>query len=92
MRQLGLDAMYLEIVEDDHQEFEEIVREALAICRYDAFITTGAVSIGKFDFVEEGLLNLDATICAFYTPKWKKLLYIHSSTSRTRHRLLLAWF
>jgi molybdopterin molybdotransferase len=62
LRQLGLDATYLGIVEDDYREFEEIVREALATSLYDAFITTGAVSVGKFDFVEEGLLNLNATI------------------------------
>ncbi|KAL2044480.1 hypothetical protein N7G274_003185 [Stereocaulon virgatum] len=62
LRQLGFDATTLGIVEDDHREFEEIIRKALATGRHYAFITTGAVSVGKLDFVEEGLLNLDATI------------------------------
>ena len=57
-----MDATYLGIVGDDHREFEEIIREALAAGPYDAFIATGALSVWKFDSVEEGLLNLNARV------------------------------
>lgn len=60
--ELGTDAKYLGIMADDQQKFEDTVRRTLTTVSYDLFITTGAVSMGKFDFVRNGLTSLGADI------------------------------
>ncbi|KAL2058375.1 hypothetical protein ABVK25_001103 [Lepraria finkii] len=56
------------------------IREALAAGPHDAFITVGALSVGKCDFVEEGLLNLIARVV------------FHKVAIRPGHPVLLALF
>lgn len=61
--ELGVDARYCGIIRDDRVEFEEKIRSSLAEeGDFDAVITTGAVSMGKFDFVRAGLEELGAEV------------------------------
>lgn len=76
--ELGADVTYLGIMEDNQQEFEDTVRRTLATGSYDVFITTGAVSMGKFDFVRNGLTCLGADIL------------IHKVAIRPGHPVLFA--
>lgn len=62
LRELGVDATYYGIIKDDRQTFEDTIRSTLAKSPYDAIITTGAVSMGKFDFVRSGLTGLKADV------------------------------
>ncbi len=62
LRELGVDATYFGIIRDDRRTFEDTVRSTLAESEYDAVITTGAVSMGKFDFVRSGLAGLGADV------------------------------
>jgi molybdopterin biosynthesis enzyme len=67
LRELGVDATYFGIIRDDRRTFEDTVRSTLAESEYDAVITTGAVSMGKFDFVRSGLAGLGADV---RFPRW----------------------
>ena len=60
LRQLGIDAAYLGVVQDVQGRFEEVIEKALATGSYDAFNTTGAVSVRKFDFIRQGLTDFEA--------------------------------
>ena len=62
LSELGVDVTYFGIIRDDRREFEERIRSTLATDSWDAVITTGAVSMGKFDFVHGGLEGLGADI------------------------------
>lgn len=62
LTELGVDVKYFGIIRDDVEEFYTAIRKTLAKISYDAIITTGAVSMGKFDFVPKGLEGLGANI------------------------------
>jgi len=62
LSELGVDVTYFGIIRDDRREFEERIRSTLNAESWDAVITTGAVSMGKFDFVHAGLEGLGADV------------------------------
>lgn len=76
--ELGADVTYLGIMEDDQQKFEDTVHHTLAKRSYDILITTGAVSMGKFDFVRNDLAHLGADVL------------FHKVAIRPRHPVLFA--
>lgn len=60
--EMGVEVSYFGIIRDDRREFEERIRATLKAEAWDAVITTGAVSMGKFDFVRAGLEGLGADV------------------------------
>lgn len=62
LSELGVDVTYLGIIRDDRREFEERIRSTLEADSWDAVITTGGVSMGKFDFVHAGLEGMGADV------------------------------
>lgn len=62
LKQLGVKANYLGIMEDDQEQLGRTIEHNLAMQSYDMFITTGAVSVGKFDFVRKALEDLRANV------------------------------
>ncbi|RYZ65147.1 MAG: molybdopterin molybdenumtransferase MoeA, partial [Proteobacteria bacterium] len=55
LRSRGVNATSLGRVGDDPEDFMQIVRSAKAEA-YDLILTTGAISVGKYDFVAKSLL------------------------------------
>lgn len=62
LRDMGADAEFLGILEDNIDAFATRLTTQLTGQNYDLMITTGAVSVGRFDFVREGLERVGATI------------------------------
>lgn len=58
---LGVDAHCFGIVSDDPERYQNTIEEALR-SGFDIIVSTGAVSMGKFDFVPEVLKTLKANI------------------------------
>jgi len=58
---LGVEVTALGAVPDDVPEFERTIQNAIAE-RYDLILTTGAVSMGKHDFVTDSVQRLGAQI------------------------------
>jgi len=44
------------------EEFDKLMRNQLAVEQYDVIVNTGTVSMGKFDFVREGIERLCANV------------------------------
>lgn len=61
LRQHGVDVSFLGIIADDPDEFQKVMSRVLRES-YDIVLTTGAVSMGRFDFVTEGIERLGAKI------------------------------
>ena len=62
LHMLGVDVTYLGIVRDDMEEFNKLMRGQLVSGQFDVIITTGAVSMGKYDFIREGIEGLGANV------------------------------
>jgi len=62
LSEMGVEVSYFGIIRDDRREFEERIRATLEADAWDAVVTTGAVSMGKFDFVRAGLEGLGADV------------------------------
>jgi molybdopterin biosynthesis enzyme len=58
LRSLGVEAQFWGVVGDDCSSFVERVSDNLRRENVDVIISTGAVSMGRFDFVEAGLDQL----------------------------------
>jgi len=56
LKKLGCNYSYYGIVRDDLKELKRRIREALEEC--DVLITTGGISVGKYDFVKDALEDL----------------------------------
>lgn len=50
-KQLGAEVHFLGLVEDDRHKFRALLEDALSKQRTRVIVSTGAVSVGKFDFV-----------------------------------------
>jgi molybdopterin molybdotransferase len=61
LRDLGADPHYYGILGDDCAEFTRVIREVLRD-EPDVILSTGAVSMGKYDFVLRGLNDLGAEV------------------------------
>ena len=61
LNKLGCDAVDLGTIDDDPEAFSQVVRRGLGD-GVDVFLGTGAVSMGKHDFVVEALRDLGARI------------------------------
>lgn len=59
---LCADIKYLAIVSDDMEELGMIMRDQLSFGQYGVIISTGVVSMEKFDFVREGIERLGAEV------------------------------
>lgn len=55
LAELGGDVTYLGILQDDQVLFKAKTRALLGSGTYDIFVSTGAVSIGNFDFEHNSL-------------------------------------
>lgn len=62
LRGLGVEVTNLGIVKDDAVEFETILAKRLAGNHYDVIVTTGAISMGKFDFIGNGIEEVGAKV------------------------------
>jgi molybdopterin molybdotransferase len=62
LRELGVEVTNLGIVKDDCAVFEDLLLSSLDKTPYDAIISTGAVSKGKFDFVRGGIESIGARV------------------------------
>lgn len=61
LAELGAEARFYGIVQDDVKSFVDVVDQAMAD-RPDVVISTGAVSMGKYDFVKPALEEMGAEI------------------------------
>lgn len=61
-RDMGAEAYFLGILDDDPQKVYHCIREATHSGRYDVIVTSGGVSKGKADYVPNVLLRLNADI------------------------------
>ncbi len=62
LQELGVDVTNLGIIKDDCAVFEDLLLSKLDEVPYDAIISTGAVSKGKFDFVRGGIESIGARV------------------------------
>ncbi len=79
LSQFGIKSDYLGIVRDDPTRYRKVLERALADGA-EIFISTGAVSLGKFDFVSEVLKDMGATT------------YFHKAAIRPGKPILFAEF
>ncbi|MBC7466977.1 MAG: molybdopterin molybdotransferase MoeA [Bdellovibrio sp.] len=61
LESLGIDITHLGTILDVPEEFHALMKKVI-IEDYDILLTTGAVSMGQFDFVAEGIKKLNAEI------------------------------
>ncbi|MEK6706727.1 MAG: molybdopterin molybdotransferase MoeA [Bdellovibrionota bacterium] len=61
LSEIGAEARYYGVVEDDPEQFKEIMFRMMDDGA-DIIITTGAVSMGDHDFVADSLRSIDATV------------------------------
>lgn len=61
LKSLGVDITHLGTILDVPEEFQTLMKKVLTE-DYDVILTTGAVSMGQFDFVTEGVQRLNAEI------------------------------
>lgn len=61
LKSLGIDITHLGTILDVPEEFQRLMKKVLTE-DYDILLTTGAVSMGQFDFVTEGVQRLNAEI------------------------------
>jgi molybdopterin molybdotransferase len=61
LRTLGAEVTHLGTILDDPEEFQKLMKRVLKE-NFDLILTTGAVSMGKFDFVTEGIDRLGADV------------------------------
>lgn len=59
LRSLGIATRNWGVIGDDASQFVDIVKSKLEDEDIDIIVTTGAVSCGRYDFVEEGLTKLE---------------------------------
>ncbi|KAF8857911.1 hypothetical protein BDZ45DRAFT_420272 [Acephala macrosclerotiorum] len=59
---LGVEVTNLGVVDDDPKAFDVAMTVAMECTEFDVIVTTGAVSMGKFDFVSQGLALMTAQI------------------------------
>lgn len=59
--QMGCEAEFAGIVPDEPKDFFDLI-EKIEVTRPDIIVTTGAVSMGKYDFVKSSLADLGAEI------------------------------
>ncbi|MCJ1247945.1 hypothetical protein MMC30_005160 [Trapelia coarctata] len=78
LQMVGVGVTYLGIVRDDGEEFDKLMQGQLDFGQYDVIITTGAVSMGKFDFVREAIERLGANV------------HFHKVAIRPGHPILFA--
>jgi molybdopterin molybdotransferase len=62
LSQLGMDVHLLGNVPDDPEQFSELIQSQIQPGNFDLIVSTGAVSMGKFDFVVEVLKKFEAEI------------------------------
>ena len=62
VRQMGVQVDFIGLVEDDIDKFRRLLEDALSKQRYHVVLTTGAVSVGKFDFVREAIEAMGAQV------------------------------
>lgn len=62
LRSCGVQVDDLGILQDNVEDLIRALRKRLLLGKYDLLITTGAVSVGKFDMVPEGLRRLGAEV------------------------------
>jgi molybdopterin molybdotransferase len=62
LREMGIEAKFVGVLEDDEQAIQEEIGDRLDQDQYDLIITTGAVSKGKFDFMLPALKALQAPV------------------------------
>jgi molybdenum cofactor synthesis domain-containing protein len=62
LQRLGVEVVYLGIAKDNIGDLVRIIRPVLQECETDIIISTGAVSCGKYDFVEDALKRLNGEI------------------------------
>ena len=60
-RNRGMDVILLDTILDDPDSFHDLMHSALKE-DFDVILTTGGVSVGKFDFVAEGIKRLGAEV------------------------------
>ena len=78
LRSRGADVKFLGVLKDVFAEVEANIRSALCSGNFDLLISTGAVSVGKFDFIPRVLIQLGADIM------------FHGVTIRPGHPVLFA--
>lgn len=78
LQELGVDVTNLGIVQDDCVELENLLTSKINEHQFDAIISTGAVSKGKFDFVRRAIESIGATVL------------FHGVAVRPGHPMLLA--
>ena len=61
LQALGVDLIFSETIPDDADQFRETVKNILSE-KVDCILTTGAVSMGQFDFVAEEIQKLQAKV------------------------------
>lgn len=62
LRSCGVEVDELGILQDSVEDLIRALKKRLLLGKYDLLITTGAVSVGKFDMVPEGLRRLGAVV------------------------------
>jgi len=80
LKNMGAEAVHLGTVGDEPEAFQALLKTALSSNRFDVLFTTGAVSVGKFDFVTSSVAQLGAEI------------YFHNTAIRPGKPLLFARF
>lgn len=58
----GVDVDFLDVLDDNADSMERSLRRHMSRKRYDAIISTGAVSTGRFDTIPDSLRRLDARV------------------------------
>ncbi len=86
LKNLGFDAKYFGIIADKQEDFHELM-DRIEGDNYDIVISTGAVSMGKKDFIKEALLKRQIEIL-FHKVKirpGKPILFAKSKINKLRY-------
>ncbi|KAL0934814.1 molybdopterin biosynthesis protein [Colletotrichum truncatum] len=63
LQELGAEPKFLGILNDNEMDVREALQEAVDGNQFDMVITSGGVSVGKYDFIAPAVISLGGTVC-----------------------------